>query len=819
MASMPILQSQSISNSFLKPLKKRFMENRTIKILAIDDNRDNLITLKALILEAFPQAIVYTEENGPRGLESISLNDPDVVLLDILMPGMDGYQVCRKIKNDDQLKDVPVVFVTALGSDKDSRIRALEAGGDAFLSKPVDPSELTAQIRAMLKIREASKQKHDEKQRLEKLVQERTEELQKVNAATLHLLEDLKAENEKRKQTEKELRESEERFEMLFNKAPLGYQSLDINGYFIEVNQQWLDTLGYTRNEVIGKWFGDFLTPTYRNGFVERFPIFKEKGHIHSEFEMMRKSGEVVFIAFDGKIGYNSVGEFKQTHCILQDITEKLKTEELLREQEQQYRNLANTGVALIWKSGTDKLCNYFNDPWLNFTGRTFEQEMGNGWTEGVHPDDFDRCLETYVTAFDKREAFEMEYRLRHYSGEYRIILDMGSPNFNSKSEFLGYIGHCFDITERKLTEEGFRESEARINSIFRSAPVGIGLINNRIIQKVNERFCDITGYAEEEVLGKSARMLYPTEEDYIYVGEKKYEQIHSVGTGTVETRWRRKDGTIIDILLSSSPIDTSNFSKGITFTALDISERKLAEQELITAKEHAEESDRLKSAFLANMSHEIRTPMNSIMGFASLLPEEERKEVMVQYANIIVRNSEQLVHIIDDIVLYSRLQAKILSIHAREFNINGLLHDMIQSFNLPEYHNGVALILVSKMDIDLDIKTDYEKLRQIFMNLISNAFKYTHQGKIIIGVEMKADIPVFYVKDTGIGIPEGETDKVFDRFYRGSNTRKESVPGTGLGLSIVKELIELLGGKIWVESDQVKGSAFYFTVGCTNSI
>jgi PAS domain S-box-containing protein len=330
-----------------------------------------------------------------------------------------------------------------------------------------------------------------------------------------------------------------------------------------------------------------------------------------------------------------------------------------LLEQEQQYRNLANTGVALIWKAGTDKLCNYFNEPWLKFTGRTLEQEMGNGWTEGVHPDDFDFCLKTYLNAFDKRKAFEMEYRLRHYSGEYRIILDMGSPNYNSKGEFLGYIGHCFDITQRKKTEEGLRESEAHIQSIFKSAPVGIGLVANRVIQKVNERFCEITGYAENEVLGKSSRMLYPSDDDYNYVGEKKYDQINIVGTGTVETRWRRKDGTIINILLSSTPIDSANLIKGVTFTALDISERKQAEQELLAAKVRAEESDRLKSSFLANMSHEIRTPMNSIMGFASLLPEEESKELIYQYANIIVRNSEQLVHIIDDIVLYSRLQAK----------------------------------------------------------------------------------------------------------------------------------------------------------------
>jgi PAS domain S-box-containing protein len=137
----------------------------------------------------------------------------------------------------------------------------------------------------------------------------------------------------------------------------------------------------------------------------------------------------------------------------IKDIAELHQTQGLLKEKVVQYHNLANSSSALIWTAGTDKLCNYFNDTWLNFTGRTIEQEKGNGWTEGVHPDDFDRCLKTYVTAFDKREKFEMEYRLRNAKGEYRWLLDIGTPNYDAKGEFVGYIGHCFDITERKNNE------------------------------------------------------------------------------------------------------------------------------------------------------------------------------------------------------------------------------------------------------------------------------------------------------------------------------------------------------------------------------
>jgi PAS domain S-box-containing protein len=132
------------------------------------------------------------------------------------------------------------------------------------------------------------------------------------------------------------------------------------------------------------------------------------------------------------------------------DVTERRQAEAALRESEQHFRTLANSGAALIWTSGLDKLCNYFNEPWLRFTGRSLQQEVGNGWTEGVHPEDFDRCVHTYVTAFDQRQPFSMDYRLRHADGTYRWIRDDGNPRYDSQGEFLGYIGYCVDITAQK---------------------------------------------------------------------------------------------------------------------------------------------------------------------------------------------------------------------------------------------------------------------------------------------------------------------------------------------------------------------------------
>jgi len=170
-----------------------------ITILAIDDNGDNLISLRALIGESFSDARVLTTQSGRQGIRLAASEDPDVILLDIVMPEMDGFEVCRAIKADERSADTPVVFLTAIKADRTSRVQALEAGGDAFLSKPIDSVELTAQIKAMVKIKAAERRQRDEHDRLERLVSERTRELERSHTAMLNLMEDLKSENEVRR--------------------------------------------------------------------------------------------------------------------------------------------------------------------------------------------------------------------------------------------------------------------------------------------------------------------------------------------------------------------------------------------------------------------------------------------------------------------------------------------------------------------------------------------------------------------------------------------------------------------------------------------
>lgn len=272
---------------------------------------------------------------------------------------------------------------------------------------------------------------------------------------------------------------------------------------------------------------------------------------------------------------------------IMRDITEQMRAENALRESEARFRLMADTTPSLVWQAGTDAKCDYFNKTWLEFTGRSMEQEMGNGWTEGVHPDDLQACMDTYMNAFRARHPFTMEYRLHHADGTYHWLMDTGIPRFTPDGTFVGYIGSCTDISALKQLEEELQTQRDFANQIITLMGQGLTVSDmDGCFEFVNPAYAALLGYKQEELIGKHPSD-FTLPEDHTILAEQR--TMRAVGrTSTYETRLQSSDGRILPVLITGVPRKPQ--SDGVSYGAIavitDLTEQKAAEHELRAARD-----------------------------------------------------------------------------------------------------------------------------------------------------------------------------------------------------------------------------------------
>lgn len=376
------------------------------------------------------------------------------------------------------------------------------------------------------------------------------------------------------------------------------------------------------------------------------------------------------------------------------------------------------------------------------------------------------------------------------------------------------------DMTFQKLElmelNDALRTSEERNRLVLENSMDAILLTSaNDSVISANQAACNMFNRSEEEIckLGLDG-LLDKNEKSFITLLKER----NDTGRAKGELLMKRRDGTNYPVEVSSSVFTDERGNERAGMIIRDITERKNTEKQLIIAKEKAEESDRLKTAFLQNMSHEIRTPMNAIMGFADLLvPNFDNKEKLKKFSDIIGSRCNDLLDIINDILDIAKIESGQLPLNIEEFNLNELFAELSTFFT--EYQ-----IRLGKQHIKLSLKspassrtaiivTDKVKLKQIFINLITNAFKFTDMGKIECGYKFDNNNLLFYVSDTGIGIPREKQSVVFERFAQAHQGLKKNIGGTGLGLPIVKGLVDLLGGTVFLDSNPGEGSTFSFTI------
>ena len=593
------------------------------------------------------------------------------------------------------------------------------------------------------------------------------------------------------------------------------------DGIIEYVNKAFEDISGYTSEEAVGK------TPRILKSGFKGQEYYQAMWDTVLAGEVFR--GEVVNKKKNGELFYEqkTISPIFNKNGIIThfvgtgvDLSNLKRTEQALFVSEKLYRSLFENmlnGFAycqMIFEQESPKDYIYLavNESFKRLTG--LMDVTGKQVSEvipGIRESDPD-LFEIYgrVASTGHPETFEI------YMNGLNMWFSM-----SAYSPQKGYFVAVFDvITERKNAEEVLRQSEAKFRKLINSLPDPVLVVDTQgQIVYCNEIAMKTFNYTTDEMLACKMEDLIPktirkhhVELRNQYIAEPKSR---SMGEGK-ELFAQRKDGSEFPAEIMLEPVEINN-NPYVLAIVRDITGRKMAEKELIKAKQKAEESDQLKSAFLANMSHEVRTPLNSIIGFSELLAdpdfEEEDKKEFIHH---IVTNGNHLLTIISDIMDISKMESGEIKIRKIQINAQKFLSNLKEQFAFQAAGKNLGLKL-SLPDMDPDqqtvIFTDADRLSQIFNNLVGNALKFTAKGSIEMGYRPNGKMVEFFVRDTGIGIAEEYLDKIFERFRQVEDAKTRTYGGNGLGLAISKNLVELMGGQIWVESEPEKGSTFYFTI------
>jgi len=427
------------------------------------------------------------------------------------------------------------------------------------------------------------------------------------------------------------------------------------------------------------------------------------------------------------------------------------------------------------------------------------------------------------ISDIDRYKPYE-DY-LKNFAFMIGVILEERNQRQLNMQHSVFLEQRIIERTQELLIEkENLIESQRRFTELMQNIRLLSVMIDvNGDIIFCNNFLLDTTNYSLDEVLNKNWFDLFLPEEsakntklvfaDAIKGKEFAYHYENEIVTKTGERLLVSWNNTILRDL-DKKIIGTASIGENIT-------ERKKAEADLVIAKELAEQSDRLKTAFLCNMSHEIRTPMNGILGFAELLKLPDLSgEKQQEYIRIIEKGGARMLNIINDIVDISKIESGQMNISVDETDVNEKLEFVYNLLGIDAKQKGLLLTLKNSLSAkEARINTDSDKLSAVLSNLVKNAIKYTNKGSIEFGCYFMDMLPIsqlqFYVKDTGIGIQKSKQNAIFERFIQAEINDKMARQGAGLGLAISKAYVEMLGGKIWVESEEGKGSIFYFTIPC----
>ena len=549
----------------------------------------------------------------------------------------------------------------------------------------------------------------------------------------------------------------------------------------------------------------------FRNGKMQTAPSVES-----SEIELLKEYNETLIRKMEDRMQKSEEAEMKIRIYAAQleaEIEQRKLATIALKESEDKYRSIfENSGVAILLTSPDGRIFSA-NDFACQLFGYA-EAEICNLGRDGL-VDSSDPNLEILLKKRRQTGQASGELTFIRNNGS-KFLAEVSSIIFHDKEGNERTSMVIRDLTEQKMAEEALKESELRFRLLAESSPVGIFTTDEYgLTNYVNPRWCEISNLSFDEAMGNGwLKATHPGDSENL---ANSWQQTSLSGEASkAEYRFIHPDGSEVWVIGQAVPQkNEQGIITGYIGTITDITERKKMESDLIRSKEKAEESDRLKTAFLANMSHEIRTPMNGILGFLDLLNSKGLDEnSRQQYMHVVNQSGQRLLDTINDIIEISKIEAGDQEMKNDVVDISEIMQYHVDFFQLQAKQKGISLSIAEQISPDQSlIETDKNKLESILTNLVKNALKFTKQGTIQLGNYIEKDSLVFYVKDTGCGIPANKIEAVFERFVQAETGLTRDYEGSGLGLTIAKAYVNLMGGNIWVNSEIDKGSTFYFSI------